>query len=346
MICPKCNAQVDDSMRYCEYCGAALPASSAQQPVTPQQDGATYQQPNDAQQQVNRPYDVQQTAAQPVDAQGYAQQPTGQPYDAQQPYGAEQFGQQPYGAPPASPGVYATPNGASAQASSTPFVLAIIALVTGFLGIFPVSIVLAIVALVKNSGQRKRGEFSTKQTPTTVMSVISLVVSAIMLVLTLMLGGFVAAYLASSDTGASAVKTSTSAHVSSSSAQSASSASNAASSTSAESSNNAGGAVPANDVAQKLVGNWKLTELVSDGEVAGADDIQVMESLGLTVSLEIREDGTASLVLFGVNMSGPWECTDGTNVRFVLEGGAIDATVDGNTLTMLDGNDVLTFTKQ
>ena len=77
------------------------------------------------------------------------------------------------------------------QVSSAPFVLAIIALVTGLLGIFPVSLALAIIALAMNRGQKKRGEQSTKQTPTFVMALIALILSILMALATVVLGGAV-----------------------------------------------------------------------------------------------------------------------------------------------------------
>ena len=354
MICPNCNAQVSDSMNFCENCGAALPKDNA-----PQQDFQSFDAQQPSTQSPGAQDSDQWSAAQSYDDQ---QSSYSSPY-AQQPYEAPQYAQQPYdaqqtGGSPTPPGVYAGSGGsgagASAQVSVAPFVLAIIALVTSLLGLFPVSIILAIIALVMNSGQKKRGEFSSKQTPTTIMSVISLVISVIFLILTIMVGGFVMAYLASGGVDVSTGKdgkVSISAHVSSSSAQSQSaSSSSAAGSAAADSASSSASASsqdsPSSEITDKLAGSWKLTRLVSDGEVANPDDIAIMESMGLTVALDINADGTATLVLFGVHMSGPWECSDGTNVRFVLSGGAIDATVDGNTLTMTEGTDVYTFVKQ
>lgn len=357
MICPNCNAEISDSMKFCENCGVALPASDAQQPNATFQSESPYGQPNGEQQFGQQPADQQYGADQYGyqsygDSYGapqgeYTYQQSGQPYDAQQ------YGQQPGqpGAAPTPPGVYTASYGAGAAVSSTPFVLAIIALVTSLLGLFPVSLVLAIVALVLNSGQKKRGEFSTKQTPTTVMSIISLVVSVFVLIAAIMLGGLFAAYVASEGTSAStSAGPSVSATASSSAKSSSASSASASSSASAAGSESAGAtaapASSASEIMDRLVGSWKLTGLVSDGEVANADDIELMQDVGLTVSLDIREDGTVDLVLFGVNMSGIWESADGVNVSMRFKGDTMNATVNGTELTMVDGEDRLTFTKQ
>lgn len=360
MICPNCNAEISDSMKFCENCGVALPASTTQQPNVAPQGESPYGQPSGEQQfgqQAEQPYGAQQPSEQVYDAQ----QPAGQPYGANQygyqqpgqPYDAQQYGQQPgqSGAAPTPPGVYTTSYGAGPAVSSTPFVLAIIALVTSLLGLFPVSLVLAIVALVLNSGQKKRGEFSTKQTPTTVMSIISLVVSVFVLVAAIMLGGMFAAFVASEGTSASTSdRPSVSATASSSTKSSSASSASASSSASADGSESAGAtaapASSASEIMDRLVGSWKLTGLTSDGEVANAEDIELMQDVGLTVSLDIKEDGTVDLVLFGVNMSGIWESADGVNVSMRFRGDTMNATVNGTELTLVDGEDRLTFTKQ
>ena len=351
MICPSCNTEIPDGMNFCENCGAPLRADSAQQVVEPQGQ-QTYQQSYSSPQggpAYSSPYDAQ-PAGQPYDSQQYGQQNAGDPYGAQQP-----------GAAPTYPGVYAAPGATGAQVSNTPFVLAIIALVTAFLGLFPVSLVLGIVALSMNSAQKKRGEFSTKQKPTTVMAIISLVVTGLVLVTSIVFGGILAAYMASGDFDSSSSRPVASASTSASSAKSSSSkgsasssaaagasasASSASSAGAAGASGSASAAAPAGDVAQNLAGSWKLTRLVSNGEVADADDIELMQNVGLTVSLDLNADGTARFVLFGVNMAGTWSSPDGTNVTLNFDGMPMNATVAGDALSLTHDQDEMTFTKQ
>lgn len=329
MICPYCNAEISNSMKFCEICGAALPVESAlEDPVFDNDPNQPEQQP------ANNPYADAQHIEQQFDQGQYGQQPS-----EQQQYWQQTTEQQPFGQPgaaPMPPGVYAP--AADAQVSNTPFGLAIAALVTAVLGIFPVSIVLAIIALVMNSGQKKRGEISTKQGPTKVMSIISLVLSAIMFVFTLLLGGAVVAYLASEEFNASSTGASTSAsqsHSSSTTAGNATSGSDVAPSASGSAAETG-----------SLAGTWKLTALESNGQATKPEDIELMQNMGLKMEMTLNEDGTAALTLFGVDMTGTWEKADETTVILMLDGETIVMEASGDTLVMADDGDVMTFTKQ
>ena len=347
MICPNCRTEVSDSMKFCENCGAALPASNAQPQDAFSPNASQQQNPTQpaSHMRTTDPYaDAPQFDQQPsgtyADAPQFGQQPINQPY-ADVPQSGQQVNSQPYAAP-TSPGTYAPVN-TSPQPSSAPFVLAIIALVTSILGLFPISIILAIIALVMNSGQKKRGELSTKQSPTTIMSIISLVISAIMLVLTIMVGGLMVAYLASGDFNSSLKGNGISLTSTKSSSASAGAAGSAGSS--ASSPNAPAGINP--EVIDKLQGTWKLTGLVSNGEVMSPESIEQMQNMGLTVELALGVDGSATLTLFGADMNGTWESSDGNNVSLKLDGiSRINATVTDGALTFTEGSDELSFTKQ
>ena len=155
MICPNCNAEVNE-LKFCENCGAALPAPASEQPAQEAQQTA---------QQVARSVIEPLPAAQPQ-AQPQPQiQP--QPQQPQLAYGAAPIG------------------------SNAPFVLAIIALVCALLFLFPISLILAIIALVMNSRQKKRGEASTKRGATTALGVISIVFSILELLFAIAIAGAV-----------------------------------------------------------------------------------------------------------------------------------------------------------
>ena len=311
MLCPNCNAEVTEA-KFCENCGAALPVETPEQPTA----------------QVEQPaVQVEQPAAQAEQPAAQAAQPTAQ------------F-QQPMGQAP-QPGAYApmpTTAPAGPEPSSAPFVLAIIALVTAILGMFPVSIILAIIALVMNSGQKKRGEFSTKQTPTFVMGLISIILSAIVALVVALVVGIVG--VAAVNGEFDDIKTSSASTLSASSSTSASTSN----STSASSSAKPGAKIAATD---DLVGSWKLSGLVEDGEETAAEEIAMMQKMGLEVSLNLDKDGTATLVLFGVEMKGTWEAPSPYFVHLSLEGETIVCDIDTDTaeLSMTEGDDELTFTK-
>ena len=249
------------------------------------------------------------------------EQPTSPTVQPQQPAGQTT---QPGDFAPTPPSAPTAP-----EPSNAPFVLAIIALVTAILGMAPISIVLAIIALVMNSGQKKRGEFSSKQTPTTVMSVISIVVSVIVTLIIAFVIGII---------GVAAVNSGFDDHDSSTIMMNAPS-----------SSSNSTGTETSTPIAttDDLVGKWKLSKLVQNGSATGTDELEMMQSMGLEVSLNLSEDGSATLVLFGAKMEGTWEASDPHAATLVLVGQRIPCTINADTgeLSFTEGGDELTFAK-
>ena len=189
--------------------------------------------------------------------------------------------------------------------------------------------VLAIIALVMNSGQKKRGEFSSKQTPTTVMSVISIVVSVIVTLIIAFVIGII---------GVAAVNGGFDDRDSSTIMMNASS-----------SSSNSTGTETSTPIAttDDLVGKWKLSKLVQNGSATGTDELEMMQSMGLEVSLNLSEDGSATLVLFGAKMEGTWEAPDPHTATLLLVGQRIPCTVNVDTgeLSLTENGDEITFTK-
>ena len=99
------------------------------------------------------------------------------------------------------------------------------------------------------------------------------------------------------------------------------------------------------DVKAAWVGTWDLSEMEENGEVTSSDDIQMLKELGLTVQLELKEDGTGALVLFGESMQGKWEAKSATDATFTYEGQTINMKIADGKLTMEQNNSKLTFVK-
>ena len=79
----------------------------------------------------------------------------------------------------------------------------------------------------------------------------------------------------------------------------------------------------------------------ADGTAYSAEDLQTMKDMGMNVTLTINEDGTASMNVFGEEMTGgSW---DETSLTF--EGQSIDMSVDGDTLTLSQGDEIMTFSR-
>ncbi len=287
-------------------------------------------------------------------------------YDAtqQQPYTYDATQQMPYGSGQADyqvpqGGPYAPPTGQSygyaqppmQEPSKAPFVLSIIALVLSILGLFPISIVLAIIALVMNSGQKKRGEVSTKQTPTTIMSVISLVFSVLMAIFTAIVGGAIWVAVMNGEFGSSSHSSSTSTVVTTSSSSS-SKSSSAASSSAASSSKSASAASSSASAAASAasssdaVGTWTIDSMEYGGETYTSEELAYLRELDMEVNLVINGDGTVDFEIFGVPESGTWADKGGGTIALTFAGDSTDVIISGDELTMVDGSDKLVFTRK
>lgn len=99
------------------------------------------------------------------------------------------------------------------------------------------------------------------------------------------------------------------------------------------------------DNAKNFVGYWELTAMTASDGTDGAETLSLMASLGLTTSLTLNEDGTATLDMFGDKSTGTWTATSATVASVDTGNGTIDFTLSGDKLTAKDGEDSLTFTK-
>ena len=94
-----------------------------------------------------------------------------------------------------------------------------------------------------------------------------------------------------------------------------------------------------------FAGTWNLTGMTQDGQETSADDIKMLAALGLEVYLDLNDDGTAQLMLFGESMDGTWEASSTTAGKVTLNGESVDMTIDGEQLKMEQAEASLTFEK-
>lgn len=73
-----------------------------------------------------------------------------------------------------------------------------------------------------------------------------------------------------------------------------------------------GGATNDKDANETFIGSWKLAGMVSDGEEATAEDIAMLDAFGMSVGLNVNEDGTCALIMFGEPLDGTWEAKSAT----------------------------------
>ncbi|MBE6117864.1 MAG: hypothetical protein IJJ24_06140 [Solobacterium sp.] len=88
------------------------------------------------------------------------------------------------------------------------------------------------------------------------------------------------------------------------------------------------------------VGYWKLVDMVDGDGKSGKEDVELLDSLGMYVTLEIAEDGKAVLDMFGETTEMTY--ADG---KMTLGEEVIEITVDGTTLTMAENGQSLIFEK-
>ena len=92
-------------------------------------------------------------------------------------------------------------------------------------------------------------------------------------------------------------------------------------------------------------GTYELTALVEDGRATSADDLQVMRDMGLNSYLRLYDDWGLSLDFSGQVMTGTWEAADDTHLALVIEGSAVSAAIDGETLTLEADGNLMSFTR-
>ena len=107
-----------------------------------------------------------------------------------------------------------------------------------------------------------------------------------------------------------------------------------------------GGASGSSDDAKKaFTGTWDLVEMSQDGEVTSSDDLETLKSLGLEVYVNLNEDGTAALVLFGEALEGTWEAKSATAGSITLNDQKVDMTLADSKLKFEQEGASLVFEK-
>lgn len=109
-----------------------------------------------------------------------------------------------------------------------------------------------------------------------------------------------------------------------------------------------GGTAASSDApdAATFVGSYELASMESDGSQVGEEDLALAKSLGYEVGLELKEDMTFSINVFGESIDGTWEVKSADVLTFTIDGQSVDATVDGDTVVLTENATSMTFTKK
>ena len=88
---------------------------------------------------------------------------------------------------------------------------------------------------------------------------------------------------------------------------------------------------------KSLAGTWELISMKSDG----VDYTEMLQSTGVTITLQLNEDGTGYIDFAGEKEDITWDkdgiTSDGVKVPF---------TTDGNTLTLAENGAEMTFSRK
>ena len=99
------------------------------------------------------------------------------------------------------------------------------------------------------------------------------------------------------------------------------------------------------DAAKNYVGDWKLSGMEENGEVTSADDLKLMEDLGMAITLSVKEDKTFSLNVMGDETSGTWETKSASEATFTVDGQSVPATLADGVLTLESDGTKMQFEK-
>ena len=100
------------------------------------------------------------------------------------------------------------------------------------------------------------------------------------------------------------------------------------------------------DAAKNYVGDWKLTGMEENGEATSAEDLKLMEDMGLAITLSAKEDKSFSLNVMGEEMSGTWEAKSASEATFTVEGQSVPAKLDNGVLTLEQDGTKMMFEKE
>ena len=83
-----------------------------------------------------------------------------------------------------------------------------------------------------------------------------------------------------------------------------------------------------------FTGEWSALTMQQDDEITTEEDLALFRSLGLDVTLSLRDDLSATYSLFGAESNGTWQPETGTTATLMLNGEEINLSLQDDTLTM------------
>ena len=96
---------------------------------------------------------------------------------------------------------------------------------------------------------------------------------------------------------------------------------------------------------EAYVGEWALSGMESEGTAIGADEIEQLKSLDITVTLTLKDDLTGELILVGEPMAITWEPKTATEASITIEADTVPMTITDGTLSFEQSGTKLEFQK-
>jgi hypothetical protein len=97
-----------------------------------------------------------------------------------------------------------------------------------------------------------------------------------------------------------------------------------------------------------FLGDWTISAIESEdpSSAVSSEDIALMQSMGMNVTITFNEDNTFKLDLFGEILNGVWEPKTDTTAVANLDNQDVNVEIDDSgNLIFSQGNDKLIFTK-
>lgn len=106
-----------------------------------------------------------------------------------------------------------------------------------------------------------------------------------------------------------------------------------------------GGGQKSEDYSKNFIGEWEASEVVDEGDTVDSDTMALVKSMGMTCTLSLKEDKSATLNIFDEKTEGTWEAKSATECKATFSDGTMDGKIDGEKLLFSDSDTSITFVK-
>ena len=96
---------------------------------------------------------------------------------------------------------------------------------------------------------------------------------------------------------------------------------------------------------EAFTGTWNVVELVQDGQPVSNDDLEALKALGMEIYVNLNEDGTAMLALFGEVLNGTWDAKSATEGTITFSESTSNLTIENSRLKFENKGSSMVFEK-